>query len=86
MPPKPRKPDPTSDLTELAVSVFDTVKRIKSENGEVSRKIDRLEAEIRKKLVEIKDLVTKLDPKDQDLVTVLIVNGLHRTADEVLID
>ncbi|MCE9584715.1 MAG: hypothetical protein K8T20_19670 [Planctomycetes bacterium] len=80
------KPRPGNDLSAQAVSVFDKVKRIKSDNPELSRKIDRLEAEIRKKLVEIRGLVAKLDTKDRDLVTVLIVNGVHRTADEVLID
>lgn len=84
-PPRPR-PQPGNDLTELAVSVFDKVKRIKSENPELSRRIDRLEGDIRKKMVEIKSLVEKFDKKDRDLVTVLIINGFHRTADEVLID
>lgn len=84
-PPHPR-PQPGNDLTELAVSVFDKVKRIKSENPELSRRIDRLEGDIRKKMVEIKSLVEKFDKKDRDLVTVLIINGFHRTADEVLID
>ncbi|MBI2920159.1 MAG: hypothetical protein HYY18_03620 [Planctomycetes bacterium] len=84
-PPRPRS-QPGGDLTELAVSVFDKVKRIKSENPDLSRRIDRLEADIRKKMVEIKSLVEKFDKKDRDLVTVLIINGFHRTADEVLID
>jgi hypothetical protein len=80
------KSRPSHDLSAAAATVFDKVKRIKADNPELSRKIDRLEAEIRKKLVEIKELVAKLDTKDKDLVTVLIVNGVHRTADEVLID
>lgn len=80
------KPRGDKDLSAAAASVFDKVKRIKTENPEVSRKIDRLEADIRKKLVDIKGLVSQLDEKDRDFVTVLIVNGIHRTADEVLIE
>ncbi|MEK7469186.1 MAG: hypothetical protein AAB074_17570 [Planctomycetota bacterium] len=85
MPSSP-KSRPDKDLSAAAISVFDKVKRIKSENPEVSRKIDRLEAEIRKKIVELRSHVAKLDTKDRDFVTVLIVNGIHRTADEVLLD
>jgi hypothetical protein len=80
------KSRPAKDLSAAAVSVFERVKRIKAESPEVSRKIDRLEADIRKRLVEIKELVAKLDPADRDFVTVLIVNGVHRTADETLLD
>jgi hypothetical protein len=81
-----RKHRPDGDPASAAASMFEQVRRIKSENPEVSRKIDRLEAEIRKKMVEIKGLVARMDPKDRDLVTVLIINGIHRTADEVLIE
>ncbi len=80
------KPRPDKDLSEAAASVFEKVKRIKAENPEVSRKIDRLEADIRKKIVDIKALVGQMAPGDRDFVTVLIVNGIHRTADEVLIE
>jgi hypothetical protein len=79
-----RKPS-GDDISRMAVSVFDKVKRIKSENPAPARKIDALEADIRKKLVEIRTLVEKFDPADRDLIKVLIINGLHRTADEVLI-
>ncbi len=73
-------------MSAMAANLFDTVKRIKSENEPLSRKIDALEADIRRKVVEIKALLDRFPAKDRDLVRVLIINGLHRTADETLLD
>jgi hypothetical protein len=81
----PSKKPGDDDISRMAVSVFDKVKRIKAENPALSRKIDGLEVEIRKKILEIRALVEKFDARDRDLIKVLIINGLHRTADEVLI-
>lgn len=70
----------------MAISIFSKVRDIKKTNPDVSRKIDRLEKEIRDRLVQIKGEISKLDGHDRDLVTILVINGLHRTADEVLVD
>lgn len=68
------------------VSIFEKVKSIKQANPEVSKKVDMLEKEIRDKMYEIKEQIKKLDREDQDLVTVLVIQGIHRAADEVFID
>jgi len=73
------------DISQMALSIFDKVKEIKRTNPDISKNIDTLEAEIRERLVGIKHEINKLDKKDMDLVTILVINGLHRTADEVLI-
>ena len=75
-----------ADISYLAVSLFDKVKAIKSTNPAVARQIDRLEAEIRERLDSIREQIAKLNRHDRELVTVLVINGLHRTADEVLIE
>ncbi len=74
-----------SDIKEV-LSIFDKVKSIKQANPEVSKKIDMLEKEIRDKMYEIKEQIKKLNREDQDLVTVLVIQGIHRAADEVFID
>ncbi|MFN7182158.1 MAG: hypothetical protein ACK4NF_05725 [Planctomycetota bacterium] len=68
------------------LSIFDKVKMIKQANPDVSKKIDLLEKEIREKMYEIKNYIKQLNKEDQDLVTVLVIQGIHRTADEVFID
>jgi hypothetical protein len=74
------------DISQMALSLFEKVKQIKKSNPEVARNIDRLERQIRGCLEGIKQEIQKLDKKERDLVKILVINGLHRTADEVLID
>jgi len=75
-----------SDISQMAISIFEKVRSIKRHNPAIARTIDRLEAEIRDRLETIRKLIGKLDRRDRDLVTILVINGLHRTADEVLVD
>jgi hypothetical protein len=75
-----------ADISYLAVSLFDKVRTIKNSNPAVARAIDRLEREIRERLESIRGQIAKLNKHDRELVTVLVINGLHRTADEILIE
>jgi len=75
-----------ADISYLAVSLFDKVRSIKNSNPAVARNIDRLEREIRERLESIQAQIAKLNKHDRELVTVLVINGLHRTADEILIE
>jgi CHASE3 domain sensor protein len=75
-----------ADISYLAVSLFDKVRAIKSDHPGVAKRIDALESEIRERLESIRELIAKLNKHDRELVTVLVINGLHRTADEVLIE
>lgn len=81
----PRKPGGV-DITGMAVSIFQKVRDVKRGNPTVSRRIDGLEREIRERLQSIKREIARLDKKDRDLVTILVINGLQRTAEEVLIE
>ena len=76
----------SEDITQMAVSLFDRVREIKRTHPAIARAIDKLETEIRDRLALIQRQIAKLERPDQDLVTVLVINGLHRTADEVLIE
>lgn len=76
----------SSDISHMAVSIFEKVRSIKHHNPAIARSIDRYEAEIRERLESIRRLIGKLDRRDRDLVTVLVINGLHRTAEEVLVE
>lgn len=75
-----------SDSVKEVISIFEKVKAIKQANPEISKRIDLLEKEIRDKMYEIKEQIKKLNKEDQDLVTVLVIQGIHRAADEVFID
>ncbi|HEY3227468.1 MAG TPA: hypothetical protein VGK61_10800 [Planctomycetota bacterium] len=75
-----------ADISYLAVSLFDKVRSIKSSHPSVARQIDRLEREIRERLESVRVQIAKLNRHDRELVTVLVINGLHRTADEILIE
>jgi hypothetical protein len=81
--PKTKRLDGVADM---ALSIFQRVSDIKRSHPEAARKIDRAEKEIRDRLVEIKKQIDVLDKKDRDLVTILVINGIHRTTDEVLVD
>ena len=75
-----------SDISDMALSIFDKVREIKRGNPAIARNIDKQERGIRENLEAIRKQISKLDQHDRDLVTILVINGLHRTADEVLID
>ncbi len=75
-----------ADISYLAVSLFDKVRTIKGKHPGIARQIDRLEREVRDRLEGIRAQIAKLNRHDRELVTVLVINGLHRTAEEVLID
>lgn len=76
----------SGDITQMAVSIFERVREIKHGHPAIAKAIDLLEAEIRERLVQIRRQIGKLERQDRDLVTILVINGLHRTADEVLIE
>lgn len=75
-----------NDITLLASSLFEKVRDIKATHPLAARKIDALEREIRDRLQEIRRQISKFPKTDQELVKVLVINGLYRTADEVIID
>jgi len=74
------------DITSLASSLYEKVRDIKATHPTAARRIDALEREIRDRLQEIRRQILKFPKTDQDLVKVLVINGLYRTADEVIID
>lgn len=70
----------------MAASIFEKVREIKAQRPDVARRIDRLEREIRERLTAIRREIDRLDRHDRDLVTIMVINGLQRTAEEVLVD
>jgi len=82
----PRPELPVEDVSQIASSIFDRVREIKRRNPAVSRQIDRLEAEIHERLAEIRRQIARLDRRDRDLVTVMVIHGLQRRSEEVLVE
>ena len=82
--------DPTQksggEIAKMALAIFDKVKDIKTDNPDVAKAIDDLEKEIKERLQGIRDQIERLDKTDRDLVTILVINGIHRSTDEILVD
>ncbi|CAG1770517.1 hypothetical protein BAC2_01104 [uncultured bacterium] len=70
----------------LVTAMFDRVRLIKRKHPDISRRIDGLENEIREKLMAIKDAIDEFPNMEKELVTVLVINGIHKMCDEILID
>ena len=70
----------------LVTAMFDSVRLIKRKHPDISRRIDALEGEIREKLMAIKDAIDEFPNMEKELVTVLVINGVHKMCDEILID
>lgn len=82
-----KSPFPARDeIASMAASIFDQVREVKSSNPAVARRIDRIEREIRDRIRSIRTEIGRLDVRDRDLVTIMVINGLQRTAEEELID
>lgn len=78
---------PTNELTPgMVTRIFDRVRQIKMRHPEQSRHIDALESEIRDMLMRIKDSIDEFPKNDRGLITVLVINGVHKMCDEILID
>lgn len=70
----------------MVTRIFDRVKMIKLKHPESARKIDGQEARIRDCLMSIKDSLDEFPAADRELITVLVINGVHKMCDEILID
>ncbi|GIK54088.1 hypothetical protein EDM80_14055 [bacterium] len=70
----------------LVTAMFDRVRLIKRKHPDTSRRIDTHESEIREKLMQIKDAIDEFPAMEKELITVLVINGIHKMCDEILID
>jgi predicted transcriptional regulator len=70
----------------MVTRIFDRVRQIKRAHPELSRRVDTLEAEIRDRLMSIKDAIDDFPRMERELITVLVINGIHKMCDEILID
>lgn len=78
---------PTGDFTPgMVTRIFDRVRTIKMKHPELSRRVDGQEARIRDCLMAIKDALDDFPSEERELVTVLVINGVHKMCDEILID
>jgi hypothetical protein len=75
-----------NELSRMAISLFEKVRQIKKSYPHVSRNIDNHEKRIRGHIEAIKTEIAKLNKEDRNLVTIMVINGIQRTAEEVLID
>ena len=82
---KKDKPD-TGPTPGMVTKLFDRVRIIKHHHPDLSRRIDVLETEIRDRLMSIKDTIDEFPPLERELITVLVINGIHKMCDEILID
>ena len=89
MAPKPSKASEkeSSDFTPgMVTRIFDRVRTIKMKHPELSRKVDAQELRIRDCLMAIRDCLDDFPAEERELITVLVINGVHKMCDEILID
>ena len=70
----------------IVTQVFDRVRQIKLKHPDQSRRIDVAERDIRDRLMRIKDTIDEFPRIEKELITVLVINGVHKMCDEILID
>jgi hypothetical protein len=70
----------------MVTRIFDRVRMIKLKYPESARKIDGQEARIRDCLMTINDSLDDFPNADRELIKVLVINGVHKMCDEILID
>ena len=73
-------------ITQMAISVFDRVRDIKRRKPNIAKKIDFYEKGVRRHLEAMRLELRKLKKDERNLVTIMIINGLHRMSEEVLLD
>ncbi|MCC6465421.1 MAG: hypothetical protein IT463_08800 [Planctomycetes bacterium] len=76
----------TDPMPGMVTRLFDRVRQIKRAHPDLSRTIDSTEAEIRDRLMRIKDVIDEFPHQERELLTVLVINGVHKMCDEILID
>ncbi len=70
----------------LVTAMFDRVRLIKRKHPDISKRIDAHEGLIRETLMQIKDAIDEFPAMEKELITVLVINGIHKMCDEILID
>lgn len=70
----------------MVTRIFDRVRTIKMKHPELSRRVDAQETRIRDCLMAIKDCLDDFPAEERELITVLVINGVHKMCDEILID
>jgi hypothetical protein len=71
---------------DMVSRIFERVREIKRRHPDLSRRVDVLESEVRDRLMAIKDTIDAFPAMERELITVLVINGIHKMSDEILID
>jgi hypothetical protein len=69
----------------MATRIFSRVRQLKRTHPEPSRRVDALEDEIRDRIRALRDTIAEFPKLERDLVTVLVINGIHKMCDEILV-
>lgn len=78
-------PDDQDVPLNLAQILYEKIESVKKSHPGVSQQIDDLEEEIRASMIEMKVEIDNLpSDRDQKLVTVLLINDIHRSVEGVL--
>lgn len=78
--------DKAAPSAGMVTRLFDRVRQIKRAHPELSQRVDIKEAEVRNCLMVIKDAIDEFPTMERELITALVINGIHKMCDEILID
>ncbi|MBK9974932.1 MAG: hypothetical protein IPP14_09180 [Planctomycetes bacterium] len=70
----------------MVTRIFDRVRQVKMKFPELARRVDSQEAKIRDCMMTIRDTLDDFPTEERELITVLVINGIHKMCDEILID
>ncbi len=84
---KSKGPDRLGDgkTAKIVLSFQGELKSIKETQPELAARIDIFNNQAREKMQQIKDQITRFPDKHRELVSILVINGCHKMADEVFL-
>ena len=71
---------------KLAEDFFKRIREIKNDNPETTRVIDKQERAIHRSLWSIREAIDLMAPQERELVRILVINGIYKASDEILLE
>ncbi len=69
----------------IVLSRTKEIQEVRDNHPELSEQIDTFEARMRERLAWIQEQIQTLPAEDRELVSTLVIHGIHRMTDEVFL-
>lgn len=83
-------PHPMDRLTDgktakIVLNFSGELKEIQESHPQLAAKVDVFNQAFRERMEEVKKEIDRFPDEEQELVRILVINGMHKTADEVFL-